>query len=617
MTSNQITIALTKGRIEKDTVKLLEKAGFDMSFMADKGRNLIFESPDNRFRFLLVKAPDVTTYVRHGVADIGIVGKDVLVEHPTGYLEMLDLNFGLCKFSVASTEDYNPDDHKRKRIATKYPTIATDYFNQKGEDVEIISIQGSVEIAPVIGLADAIVDIVETGNTLVANGLKVYEDICRISARMIVNKASLKNNKEVLPFIRKILYQEQLELSKENRDVESTVQAIIEDVKKRGDEALRDYSAKFDKVDLTDFEVGQDLIDQAFKEIDPEVYQALVNAKENIESYHKHQLEAGFEDQPSEGVIRGQLIRPINRVGVYVPGGTAAYPSSVLMNVIPAKIAGVKEIIMITPPQEHFVPAILVAAKLAGVDSIYQVGGAQGVAALAFGTETIPKVDKITGPGNIFVATAKKQVYGIVGIDMIAGPSEIGVIADSSANPTYVAADLLSQAEHDTRARAILVTDSQALADGVESEIERQLKLLPREATARPSIENNGRIIIANDTDAMFELMDLVAPEHLEIAMDNAYDYLEKVENAGSVFLGHFTSEPIGDYYAGANHVLPTTATSRFSSALGVHDFVKRIQYTQYDKAAVNKAQHDITTLAYAEGLQAHAKAIEVRNDNN
>ena len=272
---------------------------------------------------------------------------------------------------------------------------------------------------------------------------------------------------------------------------------------------------------------------------------------------------------------------------------------------------------MITPPQEHFVPAILVAAKLAGVDSIYQVGGAQGVAALAFGTETIPKVDKITGPGNIFVATAKKQVYGIVGIDMIAGPSEIGVIADSSANPTYVAADLLSQAEHDTRARAILVTDSQALADAVESEIERQLKLLPREAIARPSIENNGRIIIANDTDAMFELMNLVAPEHLEIAMDKAYDYLEKVENAGSVFLGHFTSEPIGDYYAGANHVLPTTATSRFSSALGVHDFVKRIQYTQYDKVAVNKAQHDITTLAYAEGLQAHAKAIEVRNDNN
>ncbi|MGT2959634.1 histidinol dehydrogenase [Streptococcus caballi] len=414
--------------------------------------------------------------------------------------------------------------------------------------------------------------------------------------------------------ISKILYQEQLELSRQNLDVEDTVRTIVEDVKKRGDEALRDYSAKFDKIELTDFEVGQNLIDQAFAEVDKEVLTALENAKANIESYHRQQLETGFEDQPSDGVIRGQIIRPIERVGVYVPGGTAAYPSSVLMNVIPAKIAGVKEIIMITPPQEHFVPAILVAAKLAGVDKIYQVGGAQGVAALAYGTESIPQVDKITGPGNIFVATAKKQVFGLVGIDMIAGPSEIGVIADSTAIPKYVAADLLSQAEHDKLARAILVTDSKKLADAVEVEIEKQLLELPRQEIARASVENNGRIIIAPDADSMFDLMNQVAPEHLEIAMENAYDYLDKVQNAGSIFLGHYTSEPIGDYYAGANHVLPTTATSRFSSALGVHDFVKRIQYTQYSKAAVNKAEHDITTLAYAEGLQAHAKAIEVRN---
>lgn len=414
-----------------------------------------------------------------------------------------------------------------------------------------------------------------------------------------------------------ILYQEQLELSKENLDVEETVRQIIEDVKNRGDQALRDYSRQFDKIDLDSLEVSQELIDQAFEEVDAEVLSALENAKANIESYHRQQLETGFEDQPSDGVIRGQLIRPIDRVGVYVPGGTAAYPSSVLMNVIPAKIAGVKEIIMITPPQEHFVPAILVAAKLAGVDKIYQVGGAQGVAALAYGTETIPQVDKITGPGNIFVATAKKQVFGIVGIDMIAGPSEIGVIADASANAKYVAADLLSQAEHDVRARAILVTDSEKLADAVEVEIEKQLKELPREAIARPSVENNGRIIIAENTEDMFDLMNKVAPEHLEIAMDNAYDYLDKVQNAGSIFLGHYTSEPIGDYYAGANHVLPTTATSRFSSALGVHDFIKRIQYTQYSKAAVNAAEKDITTLAYAEGLQAHAKAIKVRNDDN
>lgn len=415
--------------------------------------------------------------------------------------------------------------------------------------------------------------------------------------------------------IAQLLYQEQLELSEQNLDVEETVRSIIEDVKVRGDQALRDYSAKFDKVELDSLEVGHDLIAKAFEEVDRDVLIALENAKSNIESYHRQQLEEGFEDHPSEGVIRGQLIRPIERVGVYVPGGTAAYPSSVLMNVIPAKIAGVKEIIMITPPQEHFVPAILVAAKLAGVDKIYQVGGAQGIAALAYGTETLPKVDKITGPGNIFVATAKKQVFGVVGIDMIAGPSEIGVIADKSANAKYVAADLLSQAEHDVLARAILVTDSEELADAVEVEIERQLKELPRQDIARPSVENNGRLIITKDADSMFDLMNLVAPEHLEIAMDNAYDYLERIENAGSIFLGHHTSEPIGDYYAGTNHVLPTTATSRFSSALGVHDFIKRIQYTQYSKAAVNQAEKDITTLAYAEGLQAHAKAIEVRRD--
>ena len=412
-----------------------------------------------------------------------------------------------------------------------------------------------------------------------------------------------------------LLYAEQLELSQQNDNVEEAVAAIIQDVRLRGDEALRHYSATFDRVELEDFEVGQDLVDQAFEQVDQAVLTALENAKANIESYHRQQLEKGFEDQPTDGVIRGQLIRPIERVGVYVPGGTAAYPSSVLMNVIPAKIAGVKEIIMITPPQKKFVPAILVAARLAGVDKIYQVGGAQGVAALAYGTETIPKVDKITGPGNIYVATAKKQVFGLVGIDMIAGPSEIGIIADETANPAYVAADLLSQAEHDVLARAILVTNSEQLADAVEAEIEKQLQSLPREAIARASVEDNGRIILTQDVDSMFELMNLVAPEHLEIAMENAYDYLGKVENAGSIFLGHYTSEPIGDYYAGTNHVLPTTATSRFSSALGVHDFIKRIQYTQYSKAAIQAAEKDITSLAYAEGLQAHAKAIEVRND--
>ncbi|MCI5871603.1 MAG: histidinol dehydrogenase, partial [Streptococcus sp.] len=323
--------------------------------------------------------------------------------------------------------------------------------------------------------------------------------------------------------ISKQLYQEQLVLSQQNANVEEAVLTILEEVKNRGDQALFDFSKQFDQLVPEELEVSEQLIEQAFLEIAPEVLEALKNAKANIESYHKQQLETGFEDSPSQGVIRGQLIRPIQRVGVYVPGGTAAYPSSVLMNVIPAKIAGVKEIIMITPPQEKFVPAILVAARLAGVDKIYQVGGAQGIAALAYGTETIPKVDKITGPGNIYVATAKKLVYGLVGIDMIAGPSEIGVIADDSANPAYVAADLLSQAEHDVLARAILVTNSEQLAQEVELELEKQLQTLPREAIARPSIENNGRLIVTENRQDMFELMNQIAPEHLEIAMDDAY----------------------------------------------------------------------------------------------
>ena len=413
--------------------------------------------------------------------------------------------------------------------------------------------------------------------------------------------------------ISQILDAEYAAYAKSQDNFDGIVAEIIANVRANGDVALREYSEKFDGLALTSFEVSRETIKRAFDTIDPDVLLALQNAKENIESYHKHQVEPGFVDAQVSGVIRGQLVLPIEKVGVYVPGGTAAYPSSVLMNVLPAKIAGVPEIYMVTPPQTQFNPAILVAAQLAGVTKIFQVGGAQAIAALAYGTESIPKVDKITGPGNVFVATAKKQVFGQVGIDMIAGPSEIGVIADSSANAAYVAADLLSQAEHDKLARAVLVTDSVALADAVDLELEKQLQTLPREAIARASIENNGRTIIANSVDEMFDLMNEVAPEHLEIALDDAMTYLPKIKNAGSIFLGHFTSEPIGDYYAGTNHVLPTSGTARFYSALGVYDFVKRSQFTYYSQDAVVAATKDITTLAYSEGLQAHARAIEIR----
>ena len=404
--------------------------------------------------------------------------------------------------------------------------------------------------------------------------------------------------------------------------IEQRVADILADVQKRGDAAVLEYTARFDGLTaptMAALELTQAELKEAFDAIPAVQRDALQAAAARVRSYHVAQKKASGESwsyRDEDGTLLGQKVTPLDRVGIYVPGGKAAYPSSVLMNAIPAHVAGVGEIIMVVPtPKGEKNALVLAAAYVAGVTRAFTIGGAQAVAALAYGTETVPKVDKITGPGNAYVASAKKRVFGTVGIDMVAGPSEILVLADGSTDPDWVAMDLFSQAEHDVLARAILVTNSEVLADAVEAEIEKQLQDLPRQVIARSSIENNGRIILTQDVDSMFELMNLVAPEHLEIAMEDAYNYLDKVENAGSIFLGHYTSEPIGDYYAGTNHVLPTTATSRFSSALGVHDFIKRIQYTQYSKAAIQVAEKDITSLAYAEGLQAHAKAIEVRND--
>ncbi|MDR0847192.1 MAG: histidinol dehydrogenase [Lactobacillales bacterium] len=394
-------------------------------------------------------------------------------------------------------------------------------------------------------------------------------------------------------------------------DIEAAVAAIIADVIANGDDALRKYAKQFDNVEITDLAVSTGEIDAAFERVDKDLVRSLEKAKANIESYHKLQVKEGFKEVADDGVIRGQLVLPLERVGIYVPGGTAAYPSSVLMNALPAKIAGVEEIIMVTPPGTPDV--ILAAAKIAGVDKIYRVGGAQAVAALAYGTESIPKVDKIVGPGNVFVATAKKQVYGKVSIDMIAGPSEIGVIADDSANPEFIAADLLSQAEHDKLARAILVTTSRELATKVEAEVEKQLKVLPREEIAREAIEKQGIIVIANDFDEMFEIMNELAPEHLEVQVDNAIDYLGRIKHAGSIFLGHYTSESVGDYFAGTNHVLPTNGTARFYSPLGVYDFIKHTEFTYYTRDALVRDAEDITRIARFEGLEAHARSVEVR----
>ena len=397
-------------------------------------------------------------------------------------------------------------------------------------------------------------------------------------------------------------------------EIERRVYDIIENVRANGDAALREYSEKFDGVKLDDFKVDQSIIDAAWDNLPEDLKHALLVAKKNITEFHSREIEQGFVDMDTPGITRGQKVTPLARVGLYVPGGTAAYPSTIMMTALPAKIAGVKEIIMVTPPQKDGInPAVLGAAKLAGVDAVYQVGGAQGVAALAYGTEQIPKVDKIVGPGNIYVATAKRQVFGQVDIDMIAGPSEIGVIADDSANPVHLAADLLSQAEHDPRARAIMVTNSEKLAQLVSDEVERQLSQLPRESIARPAIENNSYIAVMDSVEDMFTVMNEVAPEHLEIQLPDPMEYMSMVENAGSVFLGRYASEPLGDYVGGTNHVLPTSGTAKFSSPLGIYDFVKRISFTQFSRERLQEVAKDITTLARTEGLEAHARAIEVR----
>lgn len=397
-------------------------------------------------------------------------------------------------------------------------------------------------------------------------------------------------------------------------DVSDIVTEIIDNVKENGDKALFEYCEKFDKAILSSLEVTKEEIDAAFSSLDKEFLDILYEAKENIEKFHRHQVRNSFIINEENGIVTGQKVTPIEKVGLYVPGGTAAYPSSVLMNCIPAKIAGVSEIVMVTPPTGGSInPAILAAAKIAGVDRIFKLGGAQAVAALAYGTKSVPKVDKIVGPGNAFVAEAKRQVFGKVAIDMIAGPSEILVIADGNSNPAFVAADLLSQAEHDKNASAVLVTDSMDLAKKVQLEIEKQLSVLPREEIARVSIENNGKIIVTKSLSLAIDVANEIAPEHLEICTDNPFDYLAQVKNAGSIFMGRYCPEALGDYFAGPNHTLPTSGTARFSSPLSVDDFVKKSQYTYYTEDAFNKIADKVAVFAEKEGLSAHARSATVR----
>ena len=398
-------------------------------------------------------------------------------------------------------------------------------------------------------------------------------------------------------------------------NVEGAVTEILAQVAARGDEALREYTLRFDKADLTNLEVTEAEIDEAFAAVEPEFVAILEQAAANIRAFHEKQRRNSFVVADQPGVVLGQKIVPIQKVGLYVPGGTAAYPSTVLMDSIPAKIAGCPQLVMVTPPGANgkVNPVILAAAKIAGVDRIFKVGGAQAVAGLAFGTETLPKVDKIVGPGNAYVAEAKKQVFGRVAIDMIAGPSEILVVADGTCNAKVVAADMLSQAEHDKMASAVLVTDSGELAKAVQAELERQIPLLPRSEIARASIDNNGKIIVAENLDLAIDIANEIAPEHLELCVDAPFDYLDRVRCAGSIFLGKNCPEALGDYFAGPNHTLPTSGTAKFSSALSVDDFVVKSQFTYYTADALAKVGEKVACFARREGLDAHANSVTVR----
>lgn len=401
-------------------------------------------------------------------------------------------------------------------------------------------------------------------------------------------------------------------------NVSDIVSDIIANVRKRGDAALYEYCEKFDKAKLTTLQVTPAEIEEAVAQVSPRFLGILEKAAANIRKFHEKQVRNSFIINDESGIVMGQKVIPVDRAGLYVPGGTAAYPSTVLMDAIPAKIAGVGQVVMVTPPSADgkVNPVILAAAKIAGIDRIYKVGGAQAVAALAYGTESIPKVDKIVGPGNAFVAEAKKQVFGVVSIDMIAGPSEILIVADGKSNPRHLAADLLSQAEHDTLASAVLVTDSMDLAKAVQAELEVQIPQLLRADIARASIDNNGKIIVADNLSVAIEIANEIAPEHLELCVDNPFDYLDSIRHAGSIFMGRYCPEALGDYFAGPNHTLPTSGTAKFSSPLSVDDFVKKTQYTYYTASALDKVAADVEYFATQEGLTAHAKSAIIRTED-
>ena len=650
-----ITFALAKGRLAKKAMALLEEIGITCEEMKDeKTRKLIFVNEELKLKFFLSKASDVPTYVEYGAADIGVVGKDTILEEGRNLYEVLDLKFGACKMCVCGPKEAKKylNSNEIIRVASKYPHIAKEYFNnQKLQTVEIVKLNGSVELAPIVGLSEVIVDIVETGTTLKENGLEVLEEVCPLSARMVVNQVSQKMEQEriskIIVALKKILDEKKnrpeernMRIVKVNKDsianilsdllkrsptnygdFQDKVDAIIKNVRDNGDKAVFDYTAQFDKAEINadNILVTEEEIKEAYEEVDDELIKVIRKAIKNIRDFHEKQIQKSWFETREDGVMLGQKVTPMETCGVYVPGGKAVYPSSVLMNIVPAHVAGVKNIIMTTPPgKDGKVTAnTLVAAKEAGATKVYKVGGAQAIAAMAFGTESIPKVDKIVGPGNIFVALAKKAVYGNVSIDSIAGPSEILVLADETANPRYVAADLLSQAEHDEMASAILVTTSEELAHKVSDEIDGFLNQLSRKEIMEKSLDSFGYILVASDMKEAIDTANAIASEHMEIMTANPFDVMTRIKNAGAIFIGAYSCEPLGDYFAGPNHVLPTNGTAKFFSPLSVDDFIKKSSVIYYSREALEPVHKDIEFFANQEQLTAHANSMKVRFEDN
>ena len=637
-----LTIALAKGRILDATLEILSRAGIEPVDDLNSSRKLVFSTNQDNINLVLIRSSDVPTYVQYGAADLGIAGKDVLLEHGgEGLYEWIDLKIARCKLMTAGYPD-KVMPKGRLKVATKYPAIARDYFLKQGRQVEIIKLYGSMELAPIVGLADIIVDLVETGNTLKANGLVPMDPVLDVSSRLVINRASLKmknaaikktywcyffGNKRIIPMINRLETKSQSfwdELKKllafemeTDRQVQSAVTDILAAVRKDGDAAVVKYTNQFDRLSVdsaNSLEVSPTRLAQALDAIPAQQRDALKSAADRIQRYAEKQKLESWQYKEPDGTILGQQISALDSVGLYVPGGKAAYPSSVLMNAVPAKVAGVKELIMVVPtPDGVENDMVFAAAKIAGVDRVFTIGGAQAVAALAYGTESIPAVDKIVGPGNIYVATAKRMVFGTVGIDMIAGPSEILVVCDGKTDPDWIAMDLFSQAEHDEDAQAILLSTDGQFLDAVQSRIERLLPEMKREKVISTSLSSRGALIHASSEQEMIDVANHIAPEHLELSVENAQEMAKSIRHAGAIFMGRYTAEALGDYCAGPNHVLPTSRTARFSSPLGVYDFQKRSSLIGCSAQGASDLGKLASILARGEGLTAHAQSAEYR----